>query len=308
MAQSVLLAANISENFRKFLDENNYVLLESMPNQKMEKDKIIGIITSTKIPIDKAFIDSHPNLKWVARLGSGLEIIDIAYCKTKNIFVCNAPKGIASSVAEHCLSMLIALQKNIIKSHMEVANGFWIREANRGWELSGKTLALIGYGHTAQAFAKLLTVFDVKILAFDIHWNDSENIFPNVQKASLQQIYEHADIVSYHVPLKADTINYYKSSSFQKAHILINTSRGAVCPTTNIIEGFKSEKLIGACLDVLDFEHIQPFTKIELAQLNNLLQYPCMITPHIAGYSYNAIHNMCDELIQKLKLFFDNNY
>jgi D-3-phosphoglycerate dehydrogenase / 2-oxoglutarate reductase len=200
--------------------------------------------------------------------------------------------------------MLIALKKNIIKSHNEVTKEKWLREPNRGFELEQQVIGLIGYGHTAQAFAKLLSVFDVEVLAFDTDWNTDKTFYTNTKKSTLEELQHRATIVSYHVPLQENTANYYSAADFVNKHVLINTSRGAVCNTQQILEGFQSGKLIGACLDVLDFEHLQPFGNAEQKYIDELLQYPCIITPHIAGYSFNAIENMSAELMKQLENYF----
>ncbi len=298
MAKKVLIASNISNAFQAFLQNAGYTLCY---DQNEATKDIEAIVTSNKIKIDKTFIGQHPSLKWVARMGSGMEIIDEAYCKAKNIFVCNAPQGIAQAVAEHALAMLIALQKNILKGHNQIAQGLWIREPNRGLELENNVIGLIGYGHTAKAFAKLLSAFNVKILAYDTHWRDAaaDNI---IIPCSLSTLQAQATIVSYHVPLKDDTINYYKPNHFAQKHILINTSRGEICSSESILAGFASGHLTGACLDVLDFENMVPFSENEIKKIEALMKHNCIITPHIAGYSHNAVDNMCKELAQKLQV------
>jgi D-3-phosphoglycerate dehydrogenase / 2-oxoglutarate reductase len=294
----VLLAANISDSFSSFLLAHNCTLSTDYTNPAAIAEAQ-GIVTSTKLIIDAAFLANAPQLKWIARLGSGMEIIDLQLCHQKNIFCCSSPAGIANAVAEHCIAMIIGLQKNIISSAQEVQQHLWIREPNRGWELQGKTLGIIGFGHTGAAFAHKLSVFDCTVLAFDPHKIINHQ---TAQSATLEQIYKQADVVSYHVPYNAQTDNYYYANLFAKPHILINTSRGGVAHTSAILQGFAQGNLIAACLDVLDFEQQNPFTQESKNLLDQLHLYPCIITPHIAGYSHNAIQKMCAELQQQLQL------
>jgi D-3-phosphoglycerate dehydrogenase / 2-oxoglutarate reductase len=297
MPKYVLAAAPITKEFILFLESKNYVL-EYVQEKPIDFEKYTGIITSNKLSLLKPTLEQCTKLKWIARLGSGLEIIDTNFCQANNIFCASSPAGIANAVAEHVLATIIALQKNIVTSHNQVANGLWIREPNRGTELQNKTIGLIGLGHTGAAVANKLSVFCNNIIGFDTNGTIT---LPNVENVSLQELYKRVDIVSYHVPLNADTINYYKASYFTKQHILINASRGAVAYTHEILNGFKSNQLIAAGLDVLDFEHIQPFTSKENELIAQLLKYPCIITPHIAGYTFDATTKMCEELIFKFK-------
>jgi D-3-phosphoglycerate dehydrogenase / 2-oxoglutarate reductase len=295
----IIQAANISEEFQYLLMANGYEL-----DTRFQDEKVLfaagGIITSTKLIITREFLAKAPQLKWIARLGSGLEIIDMEACIEKNIFVCNAPKGIADAVAEHCIAVIISMLKNITTSYQEVQNFQWIRESNRGQELSSKTIGLIGFGHTGQAFAKRLKAFGCTVLAYDPKpMSNHDYIIP----ATLDDIYKQADIVSYHVPMDATTTDYYKASLFAKPHYLINTSRGPIAATLDILQGFQSNQLLGACLDVLDFESEFPsLNNVYKIQLQKLLAQNCIITPHIAGYSYEAIKKMSAELAEKLTI------
>jgi D-3-phosphoglycerate dehydrogenase / 2-oxoglutarate reductase len=293
----VILAANISDSFSAFLLAHNCRLSTDYTNP-IAIAEAQGIVTSTKLIIDAAFLAKAPQLKWIARLGSGMEIIDVELCKQKNIFCCNSPAGIANAVAEHSVAMLIGLQKNIISSAQQVQQHQWIREPNRGWELQGKTIGIIGFGHTGAAFAHKLSVFDCTVLAFDPYKTITHQ---TAQSATLQQIYQQADVVSYHVPYNAQTDNYYHANQFAKPHILINTSRGGIAHTSAILKGFAQGNLIAACLDVLDFEQQLPFSEESKNLLDQLYRHPCIITPHIAGYSHNAIQKMCAELQQQLQ-------
>jgi D-3-phosphoglycerate dehydrogenase / 2-oxoglutarate reductase len=294
----VLIAAPISKDFESFLLAQKAELIDYDGNLEYIAD-YAGIVTSTKLQINQQFIDKATNLLWIARLGSGLEIIDIAYAAQKKIQCFSSPAGIANAVAEHVLAMIICLQKNICTSANQVANHAWIREPNRGQELENKTVGIIGYGHTGSAVAKKLSVFGCKILAYDPFKTITDQY---VQQVQLQDIYDNADIVSYHVPLLPEMIGYYQPQLFVKPHLLINTSRGAIAPTDTILQGLSSGKTIAAGLDVLDFEHQTPFDDEAKYKLDSLLKYHCIITPHIAGYSFNAIQKMSKELMNQLKI------
>ncbi|MCX8470803.1 MAG: hydroxyacid dehydrogenase [Chitinophagaceae bacterium] len=298
----VILAASISESFQQFLLSKNYEL-DMKYNNPDSIAQAEGIITSTKLIINKDFINQAKNLKWIARLGSGLEIIDTEYAASKNIFCCNSPAGIANAVAEHVIALIINLQKNIVKSARQVQQYLWIREENRGVELEGKTIGIIGFGHTGIKVAEKLSVFGCNIIAYDKYKIIQH---PFVKNVSLQELYLHSDIVSFHVPLTAGTTNYYNADLFAKPHVVINTSRGKVAFTEAIIKGFQSNQIIAAGLDVLDFENEYPFSVQNIAQLASLKNYNCIITPHIAGYSFNAIQKMCAELQKKLELCIFN--
>jgi D-3-phosphoglycerate dehydrogenase / 2-oxoglutarate reductase len=293
----VLIAAAISAEFQQFLNQQNCICITDDFSAETIAS-VHGIITSTKLKIDKQFIDQATQLQWIARLGSGLEIIDTQYAATKNIYCCSSPAGIANAVAEHVIALLINLQKNIVRSANQVQQYQWIREPNRGWELEGKTFGIIGFGHTGTAVADKLAVFNCNVIAYD-KYKDVQHA--TAASCTLDYLYAHADVVSYHLPQNAETIGYYQASLFAKQHILINTSRGAIAPTANILAGLQSKQLWCAGLDVLDFENNYPFCALEQQQLQTLLDYGCIITPHIAGYSFNAIQKMSAELVNQLK-------
>jgi D-3-phosphoglycerate dehydrogenase / 2-oxoglutarate reductase len=296
VSKCVIVAAKISQVFNDALCASGYVLQHNFQDKNLQPDAV-GIITSTKLHIDKLFLDACPNLKWICRLGSGMEIIDSDYAQQKSIACFSSAAGIAPAVAEFVLGSVIALQRNIFTSAQEVQQHRWVREANRTFELSEKTIGIIGLGNTGSRTAELLKPLCKKVLAFDKYIDiKQENITPS----SLQNIYEQADIVSYHVPLNVETKNYYDAHNFLKPHILINSSRGPIASTKNILQAFESNKLTGACLDVLDFEAQLDEKGLQHPELEALLKYNCLITPHIAGYSFNAIERMCAELQQKL--------
>ncbi len=305
----VLLAANISTAFRNFLEEKHFeiVVPDANGNGPSSQHDIKGIITSNRLVLDADALQKFPNLKWIARLGSGMEIIDTVYCDAHQIKYFSSPAGIANSVAEHVMGMLLSLLHNIHSSQNEISAGKWIREPNRGIELESLTVGIIGFGYTGSCLAQKLSVFTKKILVYDKYLSGFSNEY--IQESTLQEIKEHSDIISFHVPLNAETNQYYDEdfiSKMKRNHIIINSSRGAIANTGAILGGLKSGKIIGACLDVLEEENniIETFGN-ENNNVRKLLKNNVIITPHIAGYSLNAIEKMSKELLNQLKIILN---
>lgn len=294
-----MIAAPISDSFRKFLSNDHFLIDLSSSGSS---ENIIGIVTSNKLNLQAEQLQSYPNLKWIARMGSGLEIVDQIYCREKGIQVFSSPAGIANAVAEHLTGMLLSLRHHICRSAQEIRQGHWLREPNRGRELQHMTLGIIGYGHTGSAFAGKMQAFTQNILAYDKYKSGFGNSI--VREVSLNELMERADIVSFHVPLTEETRHYYNDTwmkSMKHSHILLNASRGAVVHTPTVLRGLQSGLITGACLDVLEEESLMPEL---LSHENNLLaqiqSYPVIITPHIAGYTFEATEKMSEELMRQL--------
>ncbi len=263
----------------------------------------VGVIISTRLQLDKDLINAAPLLQWIGRMGSGMEVIDLPYAASKGVRCYSSPEGNCNAVGEHALGMLLSLIRRIGWSASEVQAGMWKREENRGAELEGKTIGIIGFGHTGRAFAKKLMGFDMRILVYDKYSNEPVPTY--VQRVdTLEQIYEQADIVSFHVPLQADTLKCFDDGfvdRMQKKFILVNTSRGQVVDTAALKRGIERGRVTGACLDVVEqepLERMKPdLRKIvdELAKKDNVI-----ITPHIAGYTYEALYKMSATLLQKI--------
>jgi D-3-phosphoglycerate dehydrogenase len=265
----------------------------------------VGVITSTRLKLDKALIDAAPNLQFIGRLGSGMEIIDVAYAASKSILCISSPEGNCNAVAEHALGMLLSLNKKITTSHQEVKSGMWERDANRGIELSGKTIGIIGYGHTGPAFAKLLSAFDMRILVYDKYRTQPLNDSNKIEwVSSLQPIYDESEFVSIHLPATVETKHYVNDAfveQFLHPFVLINTSRGNIIDSRCIEKHLRSGKIKGMLLDVWEQEPYHKENNELKTIFESILNYSnVLVTPHIAGYSLEATYKMSKHILDKL--------
>ncbi len=270
-----------------------------------------GIVVNSKIIADKSLFDKAPKLIFIARLGSGMEIIDQEYARKKNIFVINSPEGNRNAVAEHALGMLLALANHFIIADREVRQKYWNREKNRGFDIQGKTIGLIGFGHTGSTFAKKLMGLEMNVLAYDKYKNDYTHSFPFVQESSILEIQKQADIVSFHLPLNEETKHYCNSNfikGFQKNIVILNTSRGAIIETEALIQNLQLGKVLAAGLDVFENEKPHTFSEQENSlyqQLYNMNQV--ILTPHVAGWTHESKRKLSEMIIIKLKKHLKEN-
>jgi D-3-phosphoglycerate dehydrogenase / 2-oxoglutarate reductase len=304
--KTVIVTAPVHPHLLKTLQEKGYTVIYE-PNITHSGllliiNQAIGLIITTRVKIDKPMLDKATQLQWIGRLGSGMENIDEAYALQKNIQCISTPEGNRQAVAEHTLGLLLNLYNNIAKSYNEVKEGYWFRKENTGTEIFGKTIGIVGYGNNGSAFAKLLQPFGVTVLAYDKYKQGFGKDY--VQEATIEQIAANADVISFHVPLTAETkqmINDTFLQSLQKQPIILNVCRGKTMDTVALIKALKNEKISGAGLDVLENEKIDDLSEAEQQQLNWLLeQTNVIITPHIAGYTHEAFYNMTEVLLQKL--------
>ena len=306
------------------LDENHPILVEQLAvlgfenivNTQSSKEVIAqdiaqyhGLVIRSRFPIDKPFLQKAKNLRFIARVGSGLENIDVKTATAMDIAVLAAPDGNSASVGEHALGMLLSLLNKLPQGNKEVRSGKWAREANRGEELGGKTIGIIGYGHTGRQFARKLAGFDVKVLCHDIINNVGDE---NAEQVPLRIIYNQADVVSIHLPLNKSTQQYVDHLfivNMKKSFWLINTSRGNQVVIEDLVNGLKANKVKGACLDVLDIE-TDAFDLV-VAQ-SDYWQFLTMsnriiLSPHVAGWTTQSHRRLSEVILSKIKLLMDKS-
>lgn len=265
-----------------------------------------GIVIRSRFEIDKTFLAAAKNLKFIARVGAGLESIETAYAESKNITLIAAPEGNSNAVSEHALGMLLNLFNKLKQADNEVKNGLWNRESNRGVELDGKTVGIIGYGNMGKAFAKKLRGFEVDTLCYDVKENVGDQ---NAKQVPLQELFEKTDVLSLHIPWDETTdkmVNAQFISKFKKSFWLLNTARGKCIVTTDLVAALKSGKILGAGLDVLEYEKNSfeslfttndlPKALEELIQMDNVV-----LSPHIAGWTVESKEKLAQVIVDKIK-------
>ena len=263
-----------------------------------------GIVLRSRFTIDKQFLNAATNLKFIGRVGAGLENIDCDYAEQKGVYLVSAPEGNRNAVGEHSLGMLLSLFNKLNKADAEVRQGKWLREANRGIELDGKTVGLIGYGNMGKAFAKKLRGFDVKVLCYDIKADVGD---ANAKQVTLAEFQEKVDLVSLHTPQTPLTVNMINTefiNAVKKPFWLINTARGKSVVTTDLMNALKSEKILGAGLDVLEYEKAS-FENLFTSSMPEAFQYlidseNVLLTPHVAGWTIESKEKLAQTIVDKV--------
>lgn len=268
-----------------------------------------GIIIRSRFKLDASFLQRAKQLKFIGRVGAGLENIDEDFAFQNNISLLNAPEGNRNAVGEHALGMLLSLFNKLHTAHQEVKNGIWKREENRGVELDGKTIGLVGYGNMGKAFAKKLKGFDVEVLCYDIQQGVGDE---NAQQVSLDSLQKKADVVSLHTPITPSTyqmVNRNFINSFHKPFWFVNTARGNSVVTDDLVEALKTKKIRGAALDVLEYEKSSFEQLFENEKLPSAFQYliaaeNVILSPHIAGWTHESKVKLAQTIVDKIKILY----
>ena len=266
-------------------------------------DDAVGLVITTRVAVDRTLLQKAHQLKWIGRLGSGMELVNTVYAQERGVTCYSSPEGNRLSVAEHALGMLLTVLHRISWSYREIQQGLWKRNENRGTELSGLCVGIIGYGNTGSEFARLLAPFGVTVLACDINKSGFGNSY--IQEASLAEVMARCQVISFHVPLDATTKGMADAAFFdslQRAPLLINTSRGEVVDLKALVQALEKGQLSGAVLDVLPNENLASYQPDENQLLQQLIQHPgVVLTPHIAGYSHASFERMSQVLLNKIR-------
>ncbi len=289
--------------------ENDEDYTSSKEEIETKIDQYDGIVIRSRFKIDKQFIDKALQLKFIARVGAGLESIDIAYAEKRNIHLIAAPEGNRNAVGEHALGMILALFNKLKKADNEIRHGKWLREDNRGIELEGRTIGIIGYGNMGKAFAKKLKGFDAEVICYDIQKGVGDE---NALQVELEELFEKTDVLSLHTPqteLTNKMIDNRFINKFKKPFYLINTARGSAVVTNDLIESLKKGKILGACLDVLEYEKASFENFYSDKNLPEAFQYligsdKVLMSPHVAGWTVESKNKLAQTIVDKIRSLF----
>lgn len=308
MAPKILITDKVHSLLIDGLKRKNCEVIYDTSIDNLILDSIIGdfdgIIINSKIIMNRERIDRGLKLKFIGRLGSGLEIIDVAHAKKKKIKVYNSPEGNRNAVAEHEFGMILSLMNNLNRADREVRQGIWEREKNRGIELRGKTIGIIGLGNTGSSFAEKLSPWGLKVLSHDKYRTRYPSALRFVEKVELDEVIKRSDIISLHLPLTDET-RYIVDEAFlsrcKDGVIISNTSRGQVLHTESLIKNLNSGKVSGACLDVFENEKPETFNDKEKKMYQDLYKMDnVVLTPHIAGWTQESLKGIAEVLLYKI--------
>ena len=303
----ILICDQIHESLFPMMEELS-LLVDYKPEITRDEIKNIikdydGLVIRSKTTVDSDLLGSQCKLKFVARPGAGLDLLDVRELEKRNIKVFNSPEGNRDALGEHALGMLLSLATNIVKGDKEVRRKVWDREGNRGFELKGKTIGIVGYGQMGSAFAEKLSGFSCNVIFYDKKKTEFHSIF--AAKVSQQELFEKSDIVSFHIPLDADNLNLINEeylNNFKKDIVLINTARGKILVLEDLLKLIDSGKVQGAALDVLENEKPNQLSPEEEETFNNLInRNNIVLTPHIGGWSYESYIKMNEVLVDKIQ-------
>jgi D-3-phosphoglycerate dehydrogenase len=306
---------HLDTNHPLLLDQLNKLGFKNDEDYTSSKEEIAtkinlydGFIIRSRFSIDKTFLDKATNLKFIGRVGAGLENIDCEYAEKKGVHLISAPEGNRNAVGEHSLGMLLSLFNKLNKTDTEVRNGKWLREENRGIELDGKTIGLIGYGNMGKSFAKKLRGFDVEVLCYDLKSNVGDE---NCRQVSLQELQDNATVLSLHTPETALTTNMVNTefiNQFKDPFWLINTARGKSVVTKDLVDALQNEKILGAGLDVLEYEKAS-FENLFSSEMPEAFKYlinsqKVLLSPHVAGWTIESKEKLAQTIVDKIKRKF----
>lgn len=301
----ILIVDDLHPAFKIAAEEMGFEVDDFPLIKKEEVLKILpnymGIAIRTKFRVDEEVMNAAPNLKFVARAGAGMDNIEVAIAFKRNIQLINAPEGNSDALGEHAIGLLLSLMNNLRKADIEIRSQIWDREGNRGYELKGKTVAIVGYGHMGKSFAKKLKGFDVNVIAYDKYKTGFSDEF--AREVSMEEIVKHADVLSLHIPLTKETKQMVDDEyliHFKRPIFFINTARGEIVNTTSVLKRLKTGKILGAGLDVLETEK---FPKLAQEAFYNdlIVQGNILLTPHIGGWTFDSYRKISEVLATKLK-------
>ena len=311
MKKKVLLIDTLHSSFKKKLEENGIECVEGYHLNKEEIANTIeefdGLAIRSRFKLDRSFLQKAKRLKCIGRAGAGMENIDLKAAEEFEISCLNAPEGNRDAVGEHAIGMLLALMNKLLTADREVRNGIWKREENRGVELHKKTVGIIGFGNMGSAFGKKLQGFDCEILVYDKYLRIDQQQYPFVKQVVLEELFERCDVLSLHIPLSSETtfmVDDHFLSKFKKPIWLINTARGKIVDTAAVVEAIKNEKIIGAALDVLEYESTS-FEQLDASKLPIPFQYliqskKVLLSPHIGGWTHESNEKIAEVLAEKM--------